>query len=1191
MVKIYDSQEEYSDYDKQKKRKVIFEEEESELKNYLNIWDSQNPSYKDISRNFSLAKTFFLVILTFSIVISMYLITHQVITSVGFGIAICFIFILAFHDEIYFLKHVFSFAFKSKVLFTPFEDLVFWYQKEDLSTLFFSNRRDLFHVALRIYQIKVIAENVRPAIHQFVRALALRDIRLSYSYQIVQRPMTKLFDKDPIRTNVLESLHSRSATIYFSVYAREKGNLTNRRVNTLKYLISQYTNNLKSNIVSNFHHFKAVLLSGNALMNAVRTFFYKVRTPIFETPIAKRQALRGKNAHKVWKLTTCSILVLYFDFFIFWMKFPFIYIFLINFGILIAILLLWWRSALFQFSKTKLVHSEDIIVVRPFEHINFYHIRQYPYSLFLHINNQLLIGMKLIDLKYVHENPFGSLGKFIEALNNHKINFSYTLKNQALNYYLFDHSGGIKYLKERVKNLILWDEKTRLRNEEHEEEWLNIRSGMWFTMLTMTVNLFKYIDNIDDIIFKELENELITKIETLKGAFRENFQSYTLEDQKLNTLLSGYLFSTLKNNLFRLNGSHLNYVMAQGALMYRLTDIVGILKKGERTEIAAEFNTPLYLENYITIGNTVNTEVMEREVPFGFTWEQLHNLFITNGIPKHRELLAMKIIAELIKIGNPSLVFDFNGTWSKLLAYFEGTKFQDNILYFKYGSSFVIDPIKSDIPYDKNHAEYLEYIYDAFGLALKRDERIVEMFRHTIQKNPEMDLGSIQMQLQNQSEWEKTPVSDLLLSVFADFTPNELTFFQNIQNNSIIVSDFITTSKTVIIDLSVFRELRKKLFVTFVLLSKLIHYITYRENFYPKFLYVPYIDVFFDSYFLDLRRTYDKIEIFLQPLIERKFGLIFSAHQIHHLHPNALLYFNNYITLKATHINDIGILRNEMNLQELEGQGYYTQNRKHAYQILYLKNLRPNIILTRRNDIDQPFPALIEWNEIDNCSLLSYEEILKFMNKQGYDLKSSEKTILENVKETLFEIDLGHYYIYIEPIIRFMDSILTVDLIGNLYRKKLEEQLKKYIYPVLAEKMQKKEHMKKIRNNILEVLIKHGYLIENHPKRAGGGETLRTSFSVGPRYQEALEDYYKVKGKKQKDFQIEVLERESLESEDFTDVFPTQPRKYIIKEKNLKEALSREIGDLYYSIFKIYRYIDQTDYSIAIKAQMGLIKN
>ncbi len=1185
MVEIDDHLEKYEGYNKKIKRKIIKTEEKEDLREDLNIWEA-NPSYKDISNNFSIVKVIVLLIITICIIVTMYLFTKHLIGSIGVGVISCIGFILVFHDEIYLLRYFFRFFSRNKVAFTPFEDMVFWHKNEDSSTLFMSNKKDLVHVALRIYQIQVIAENIHPAIVQFVKALASKNIRMSYSYQIVQKPVIHLFNKDTSRNNVLKSLHSRGTTIYFSVFKEEKGILTNHKLDKMQYFIRKYSDTLKSNIVSNFHHFQAVLLSGNALMNAVRTFYLKEKVATYETPINKKKALNSNNSHIFWKFGICAGLVFYFSLFLFFfMNLLIFYIICINLVFIVGLTLLWWRSLLFQFTKSKLIKTDDIIVTKPFADVQFYRVREFPYSVFFHVENRLLIGMKLVNLKHVYNRPFCLLGKFIESLNNHKVNFSYTLKNQPLSFYDFYHNGGKKYLTPQ------WFYKTRFQKEIQEERWLGMRYGMWFTMLTMSVNSYKFVDTLNDAVFSEMEEDLISQIDELQGAFDINFQAYEIEVMRTSTLISGYLFSVLKHNLYRLNGTHLNYVMFQGAYMYPLTEIVDVLKKGVHIEIAAEFNTPLYLENFITIGHAFNTEVLETEVAFGFTREQLHNLLIMNGTSEHRDLISMKIISELIKAKIPSIVFDFAGEWSRLLPYFDGTEFKKDILYFKYGSSFIVDPIKSDIPYDPHNADYLENIYDAFGLALKRDERIVEMFRQTIQKNPDMDLGSIQMALQNQTEWEKTPVNDLLLTIFADFTPNEMTYFQTIQKDSIGASDFVKNNKTVIIDLSVFRDLKKKMFVTFVILSKIGHYIQHHEEYYKKILYIPYIDNIFDSYFLDLRRNYDKVDIFLKPFVEKKFGLIFSAHQIHYLHANALLYFNNYMTLRATDTRDIAMLRNIVNLQELEGIGIYSSKRKHSHQINYLKNLKHDTIITRRDDIDQPFPAIIDWKDIQEKSTLPYEEIVKFMDTQGFNLHVSERKILEQARESLFEIDLGHYYIYVKDIIKFMDQILTIDQIGNLYRDKLKKYLKQSLYPTISEKTQNKQHLKRIIENVLEALIKHEYLVENHPRRAGGGEALRTSYSVGSRYQEALEDYYKVKGGANRDFQVEVLEREGMDSEDLATIFPKHTRRYVIQKENLIEALSREIGDLYFHIFKIYRFIDNGDYSNAIKIQHGLIKN
>ena len=48
---------------------------------------------------------------------------------------------------------------------------------------------------------------------------------------------------------------------------------------------------------------------------------------------------------------------------------------------------------------------------------------------------------------------------------------------------------------------------------------------------------------------------------------------------------------------------------------------------------------------------------------------------------------------------------------------------------------------------------------------------------------------------------------------------------------------------------------------------------------------------------------------------------------------------------------------------------------------------------------------------------------------------------------------------------------------------------------------------------MFEILVKHRYLIESHPRRASGSESLQTSFAVGPHYDEALQAYYEAQRK------------------------------------------------------------------------------
>lgn len=1190
MVKSYNpkdfTRKDNSDTNNKKKRKVYIEE--TDEKEYLKIWDI-NPSFKDIHSTYSLVKTISLLIIMFFIIISCYLLSGLLLTSILLGITWIIVFVVVFHDEFYPLRYLIPFTFRSKVAFNPFEDFTFWYEKDDASTLFISNKKDLVHIALRIFQVDVIPENIHSAVHQFVRALSLKNTRLSYSYQIVQKPLIP-FKNQQSRDVILKSLQSRIASIYFTVFYQVKGILTEHKIDRLKYYIKKDSNNIKSNLVSNFHHFRATLLSDNTLVNAVRTIFTR-HDMTSDTKPNEQDPLKGNNYHTLGKLFLSTALILYIFFVLLSLNLSLLYIIPISVAVVLSFILIWFRSVLFYFTKSKLVKNNNIITVNPFKNIDFYRIKKHPYSLFLHIDNRLLIGMKMVNLKYMYQTPFCLLGKFIESLNNHRVHFSYTLKNEPLSYYEFYHSG-LDFLNEKYKELLLKKEGTKIEDGAKAEQWLGYRYGMWYSTLTMAIYGFKFVESVNDDNFNELEDELIIQIDVLKGAFNINFQSYELEDLRSSKLISGYLFTCMKTNFFRLNGTHLNYLMIQGARMYPLTEIVDILKKGTQTKIAAEFNTPLYLENFINIGHTLNTEVLEREVPVGFTRDQLKNLLITNGTSERRDAICMKIVTELIKTNIPSLIFDFTGDWSKLLSYFQGSHFQEDILYFKYGSAFIIDPTKSDISYDQNNTDYLKYMLDAFGLALKKDERTVEIFQNTIQKNPNMDLGSIRMALQSQSEYEKNPISDSLLSLFSDFTQDDLTLFQPLQKDSIVAFDFVSSNKTVIVDLSVLREMNKKIFLTFVILAKIIHYVKNNGEYCKKFIIIPYIDVIFDSFYLDLKRNYDKIDLFLNPLVQHDFGLIFSANQIHYLHANFLLYFNNLITMRATDRRDIAMLRNLMNLQELHGTGIYTSSRKNTYQINYLMDMKKNEVLIRRDDINQPFPAYIEWEEITKKKQLLYDDIIKLMANQGFDLNFSERKILEQARKTLFEIDLGHFVIYLEEIIKFLDEIKTIDQIGNLYKHKLKTELKEIIYPKASKKTTKKENIKRIRDELFDILVRQGYLEESHPRRASGSEALRTSYSVGDRYQQALDDYYEVKGKAYTDINVEIMEKEIPRSpDDLIDMFQQTPRKYIIQKENLKIAIAREFSDFNYDIFNIYSYINDEDYKNALKIEHGLIKH
>ncbi|KKL45626.1 hypothetical protein LCGC14_2353740, partial [marine sediment metagenome] len=551
-------------------------------------------------------------------------------------------------------------------------------------------------------------------------SLSSKNLRIPYAFQVVQTPFYSNIDANLQK----KSMTSIRTSIYFSVMYDRIGILTDHMLERLRSNIKQIGNIMKNNLATTFHHYKIALLSETNLVNALRTFYVKGTTSVATKIENKKRTLRNISFISIMKMVLFTIILSAIDIILLNFEITFWYIIAIDIGISIFFLLIWWRGLLFHFTKNTLFKKDNIMLIKPFKNVRFIRFRQFPRTLFLNIEDNLLLGLKILNLKNMFYPRFVNLKEFFEALNLSKLSFGYTLSNYPIDYDEFEHDG-LEHVKEDLINKLLNRRKVD-RNEAFNETWLGKRFGMWNSILSLSVHSYRFIDTLQKNLFYELEEELLAKKESLRGTFHLNFNSMDLTELSSNSLISGYLFSTLKDKKVRGGGSHLNYIMIQGTTLKTFTEVSGILKKGIETTIPAEFNTPLYLENSIVIGKTINTEVWEGEVDAGFTPQQLKNLLITNGIQNKRVLTAMKVVTEMIEQDLPSIVFDFNGSWSKIINYFKGTRFEEAILYFKLGSAFTIDPLISDIPYDTNNTEYLEYMFDAFGLAFKKDQRTID---------------------------------------------------------------------------------------------------------------------------------------------------------------------------------------------------------------------------------------------------------------------------------------------------------------------------------------------------------------------------------------------------------------------------------------------------------------------------------
>jgi hypothetical protein len=1184
------------------------------------------PSYKDLDLKNTILRILFLGVLSTFFLFSLVMLTFDVILSSTLTLILLIVFLVAFSESFHFHLLIRNIIFgKQMRQIYPFDNMIFWQEKEDTSILYISNKKSFTTVGITIFKVEVIPGNIHPSLGQLIGGLEHENI--PFTFQVVQKPMN-YNNKATYKTE-----------IYFCVYYQISGLLSEVKVLNLRNELEKYKISLKNCFDSDLHHFKFKLLTGSELLNALQIFsLNRVDSNLSsQESYFEMDNIRGSqnserdqetslpqktNWKSFFKSFCCILYIAVIDIFLTVFSIDLLFLLLINVGFILAVIRVFWKEALF-FKSNYFLRKGDVQKVSPFGALKFFLSDRTLYVK----DKKGLTGIKAFSLKYIKPEIYNRNNKFINrterffrVILSQKIPFSYTVNCSPLNFKGFKKEG-LKYLKDKPKDYLEY-----LESEQDRQDWLKTRKGMWRTMLTLTTSAYIECEELGDEGFQETWKKLRHNEMVLTSAFKVNMSKFLLEQIKKETLISAFKMTTQKNKLYSLNGTNLNYLILQGTTLMHLIEISDEFKRGVKTKLASEFTTPLYLENQIVFGDTINTENLDKEVPAGLKLDQTQRLLIRGPHPVNNNLFAMKIVSGLIKLNRHAIIFDFNGEWSRLIRYFSNTSLVNNFLYYKIGKTFRINPIYSDVPYDQNNIEYLDYMFDSYALAFQQNKRIVEKLKNLIKENEELDLPSLTLKMDNQKEWEKNSMTQSAISVFKDFSEKILIFSgQGEDEKSRITCDhFLSTSKTVILDFSSLRDLQRKLFLAFIIVSKIIHYVKYVKSFIPKTFVIPNVDLFFNKYYLERVSHYGKIDSFLQPLIKRGFGLIFLFELINIVHPNLLDRFPNLLSFRTnSDENELRVLKNKMNLQELMDSGFYSSKRKDAYQVHYLKTLPEDQILVKRSDQDQSFPAIISWDDLKNTSKMTDEELSLYMKKQGFNVELSEEEILNCTKKDLFEKDLGDYSIFTEEIITFLETLKMMDNVGNLYKTKLKEELKKVIYTRAALIFQKsRRKIMEARDKILDLLIKHGYLIEAHQEKASGAHTIRTSYKVSNKFEEARK-MYKACSEETK----EILDSEfafneylidegeengvedlnySIEREDH--IADTNTENVKIKQKNtikedyesdevkmdeaFRNSLVRSIGqDLIYSIAKLDKFLRKGTYEDSIYFQKQIIPN
>ncbi len=1146
------------------------EEESSEKKDaYLKIWRTINPSYKDVDLDLKAGKAVSVLALFLTVVISTYLLSLDIVYSFIIGTVMIVLFLLVFHDNFFIIKNFFKMRFRTLVRIKPFEDLMFWQDKSDLKTLLISNKKDMVNIALRVFSIETIPENLKPGIVSFMNEMNRAGI--AYTYQIIQTPMLKeggglVADK---RLGAMNSVNSFKTRIYFTVYEKINGVFSNFKKNILLEKLDFKADLMKTSFSTHFSHFKIVMLEGTTLLNSLRIFSTRGESELQEQ---KEDLFTGSGIKTFFsKLMFCGVLLFYLAIILDQLGAPLFLVIITCAPVLLLILFLWWRDLLFQLSRLNIALKKDLVSVNPFKGMKFYHFLRAQDSLFVHIGGELLVDLKAYNLVMAEYSFIQSIERIFRSFVKIQDPIVYTTMISPIDFKTCDDEA--RSSMDARSNLAFLN----ANSVQQGDSWLNMRGGMWRSIFILSTSTHEYLSKFKARHLIAFEEKLDKSFKLLRGIFEMQFVGYRLRPLFNRKLISGWVGVSLKNKLSRLGGSHLRYLIFQGKVLEKMMLIPGELKKGIDTKLGAEFNTPTSLENEVIVGDTINTEFLESEIPAGFLLNQLKGMLISNGSSKSRELLSLKIVEGLVKAKRSSIIFDFSGNFSKLIRQFENSRFEEDFLHFKVGKAFNINFLHSGIQYDRNRIEYMDYIFEVVAMVYKKDEQSMNNIKNVFLDNQGLDLTTMALEQKNQPNWTRNNQLESLLPIFNDISQRTLSYSRNeiAHDHTIKIDSLLNNDKTVIIDLSSLLSLKAQIFHTFALLAQIIHYSNHSDDYYEKFLVIPSIDMVFNSRYLDRfgEVGYGKVDAFLGRLRAHGFGLICSANHVNYLHPSVFNHFENLAAFKATDGNDIQMLKNLLNLQEFYGKGYYSNTRNTTYQVNYLKALKYDEIIVKREDYNQSFPVLMDVEGLESMRPLKYSEIKDYMKRMDYDLERGEKKLLAQARETIFEADLGKYISYLDEIIQFFKAVKVYDKVGNVYKPNSLEALKNLIYNKARKTKKKKREILEIRDDIFEILVKKGYLAESYPRMASGSQSIRTSYKVGAQYQKALEDYFATKDSVSESIEAEVVKKETVLEKMFnsTDskIEQEASQDKIMKDIEFRTTLNHEMGkQLVFNMFQ-----------------------
>lgn len=544
------------------------------------------------------------------------------------------------------------------------------------------------------------------------------------------------------------------------------------------------------------------------------------------------------------------------------------------------------------------------------------------------------------------------------------------------------------------------------------------------------------------------------------------------------------------------------YLMA-GTTFAPYVQLMPDLKRGMETCIPAEFNTPTNLDNYVVLGNALNTEVLKEEGPAGLSEQCLSSpMVVLGGSPHERAGVIQKIALELLARGEGGIALDSSGAWTGLTRAAKNTGLWQKITIQVAGQDFWADPFALA----KVTPGLVDALCDAFTLIFawmsnQRDylfESIYKVDEGALELNAVVH--ALEMVLAERSKMYGDSVLTALNSLVAG--RNALFFRSGAVN--LPAGPWAQANGLVILDFSPLPEpqqsvARAVVYLYLAIFAKAGHLSTR-----------VYLD---DAEHLVTRLKYTNIHLekFAQHFALGNLPLVAGIGRPYNAYASFLELFDAVVCLQVRNKGDLKTIAEMMAMDDKNEGGMYSELRKSSYQLEFVQQLRPGWAIIKRSDRPEPFPIVLHLEEVTHLPPVPPADARVESATLPSQPSDGAETPFEGNPTTLVEHDLGPLGGFAAEVLDFLKAAASAqDLNGGpVSHKLLADQLLYKLQPAIFKFKLSERAAVDVRNRLLDILAAADYLRATYRKSPGGGETSATCHEVTPKYLEAQEDALK----------------------------------------------------------------------------------